>query len=608
MAVTLFKKRWHKITAITLLVFTVLVLVAAVIANRYWSPILAKRVKSELLKSTDSLYKVDFSKAELHILRGEIVIYDIKLSPDTAVYNLKKKQAQAPNTLYELRVKRLVVSHIHPFTLYFKNKLNINRITLTSPELQLSSYPNQKKDTTVKDKRTLWQKLSKTLKLVHVGEIFLNDINFKYKNYTGEKPAVSELKEMNLKATDLLIDSATQADSTRLLYCKDITTMLYNYSGKSTNGLYTYKVKSVKLSTQTSTVSIVGLDLKPISPPMFFDESRADRFTLHLDSIELNKFDYLNYHQKQSFKTSSITVSNGSFSVYSNPNGLPQKTDRVVTFPHVGIKAIKAGFNIDTLILKHIDVYYNQFNKKSGQKGYIAFNNTNGKFLNITNNKDSLAKNNLAKASVSSYFMGRGKFDLTFIFNLTDAQNSYSYKGHLGPMDLSRINPATMPLSMVKITSGKVKSLDFDIRSTNKISTGKVTLLYNNLKINLLKTDTLQTYKRKALASFFVNALIIKHDNPDDGQTVPRSANVVFHRPPNYPFFRTVWLTILSGIKPCAGVGEAKEKQAMKQMDEHEKKKLEKERKKAEKERKKAAEKLKEAKDKARKERMKRKS
>jgi uncharacterized protein YpmB len=74
MAVTLFKKRWHKITAIVLLVFTVLVLVAAVIANKYWSPILAKKVKSELIKSTDSLYMVDFSNAELHLLRGEVVI------------------------------------------------------------------------------------------------------------------------------------------------------------------------------------------------------------------------------------------------------------------------------------------------------------------------------------------------------------------------------------------------------------------------------------------------------------------------------------------------------------------------------------------------------
>ncbi|MDB5001361.1 MAG: hypothetical protein JWR76_2438, partial [Mucilaginibacter sp.] len=114
MALKFLKHKWQRISSIVLLVLVVLVLIPAVFINRYWSPILADKVKSELLASTDSLYKVDFTNAELHILQGKIVIYDIKLRPDTAIYNRKKKQGLAPNNLYELQVKKLVVSHIHP--------------------------------------------------------------------------------------------------------------------------------------------------------------------------------------------------------------------------------------------------------------------------------------------------------------------------------------------------------------------------------------------------------------------------------------------------------------------------------------------------------------
>jgi len=46
-----------------------------------------------VLSGTDSLYKVDFSSAELQILQGRIILYDITLKPDTAVYNRKKKAA-----------------------------------------------------------------------------------------------------------------------------------------------------------------------------------------------------------------------------------------------------------------------------------------------------------------------------------------------------------------------------------------------------------------------------------------------------------------------------------------------------------------------------------
>jgi hypothetical protein len=58
--------------------------------------------------------------------------------------------------------------------------------------MQVSYHINHTKDTVVKDRRTLWQKISKSLKLIHVNEIFLNDVKFKYKDYSGEKVAVSE--------------------------------------------------------------------------------------------------------------------------------------------------------------------------------------------------------------------------------------------------------------------------------------------------------------------------------------------------------------------------------------------------------------------------------
>ena len=592
MALKFLKNKWQRISSIVLLVLVVLVLIPAALINRYWSPILADKVKSELLINTDSLYKVDFTNAELHILQGKIVIYDIKLRPDTAVYNRKKKQGLAPNNLYELQVKKLVLSHMHPFTLYFKNKLNIGRITLSAPSLQVSFHINHTKDTVVKDSRTVWQKISKSLKLIHVNEIYLNDVKFKYKDYSGEKLAVSELKEMNMKATDLLIDSATQTDRSRLLYCSDITTELYNYTGKSANGLYTYTVKQVKLSTKTSKLNVQGLVLLPVKPTKFFDNSKADRFTLRLDSLQVNNFDFFTSHKYRSFNASNLLLSNGTLSVSSNPNGIKKKTDRVITFPHVAIKKIKTAFNIDTISIKRINVLYNEFSKKSNKTGTLSFNNTTGKFINVTNNKDSLKKNSITTVSLTTLFMERGRLNLSFVFNLTDAANNYSYKGHLGNFDLPRVNQATMPLAMVKITSGKVKSLDFDLHASNKITKGQVSLLYNDLNVNLLRPDTENGYSKKTLASMYANSLVISHNNPDKPGEIPRSSPVFFIRAPNSPFFKTLWQALLSGIKPCAGLGVVKEQEIKAKMSAHEKKTQQQGAKKTERKRKRAERKL----------------
>ncbi len=306
-------KKHHKIGAGVIVGLTAIVLILAFLANHYWSPILAKKVRSVVLESSDSLYRADFSSAELHIIRGQIIFYNITISPDTAVYNRRVKQHLAPNNLVSLHVKRLILDHIHPFSLYFKHKLDIGQIILSAPELDDSYQLNHTKDTVIKDHRTVWQKMSKSLRSVHIGQIFLNDVQLRYKDYSGNKVAISELKEMNLSASDLLIDSATQTDKSRLLYCKDIVAELNNYKGTSPSGLYNYKINHLKLSTLTSQLDIEGLRLAPINKDKFFNKTTKDRFDVYLDSVQLNHFDYLGYHKYRTVNTSCLFIKKGRF-------------------------------------------------------------------------------------------------------------------------------------------------------------------------------------------------------------------------------------------------------------------------------------------------------
>jgi hypothetical protein len=557
MASKFLKHKWQKVVLTCLLLVTAIVLFLAFLINIYWSPILSQRLKSVVLTSTDSLYNIDFSSAELHVLQGRIVIYNLSLKPDTAVYNRRIKKHTAPNNLVNLHVRRLILSQIHPFQLYFKRRLDIGRITLSTPDVHMRYQLNHTKDTISKDHRTVWQKVAKTLKSIHVSEIFLNDINFKYDDYSGNKLVISELKEMNLQASDLLIDSATQTDKSRMLYCKDVVFDLNNYKGKTTDGLYSYTVKRLKLSTQTSQLNAEGLTFAPTNTATFFNKTEKDRYIVKLDSLQLNNFDFLSYHKYRSLTASSLILSHGSFDLFNNPNKAQTDKDKIKSFPNMAMSGITTNLKIDTITTKHIDVSYSEHNKKSDENGTIYFYNTEGTFLNVTNNKEALQKNNITTAQLTTYFMNRGKLNLFFSFNLTDKDASYSYKGNLGPMNLSLVNQATIPFAMVKVASGKLKAFNFDIKANSKVSKGNVTLLYNDLKVTLLKSDSInQKLKRKIIATLFANIFILKHNNPDNEGEIPRSFNVVYKRPVNSPFFKTIWQTLLLGIKPAVGYDE----------------------------------------------------
>jgi hypothetical protein len=571
MALKILKHKKYRIWLIVLGTCIAVILILGLLVNLYWSPILAKKVKSVVLTSSDSLYTVDFSKAELHILRGTIVIYDISLKPDTAVYNRRKKQHLAPNNLVELHVKRLVLAHIHPFSLYFKQKLNIGEIILSAPVLNVSYQLNHTKDTTLKDNKTAWQKISKSLHSIHIGSIQLNDVQLRYKDYSGNKVAISELKEMNLSANDLLIDSATQTDRSRILYCKEIIAELKNYTGKTPSGLYTYKIKHLKLSTLTSQLNVEGLTLQPVNTAEFFNKSQNDKYTLNLDSLQLNHFDYLGYHKYRTFSASVMLIDKGALSLFNNPNrtGNP-KADKIVGFPTFALNALTTDLKIDTILVKHLNIAYSEFNKKSNQTGTLQFNNTNGQFLNVTNNKTALQKNNIAMVELSSYFMNRAKLNVLFTFNLTAKDEAFSYKGSLGPMDMQAINSATMPLAMVKITSGTLRQLNFDIHANRSAADGSFLILYNDVKVKLLKPDTTYNgFKQRLIESLYANLFIIKHSNPDKDGEPARTFNVHYLRPKNAAFFNSIWQTLLSGIKPSVGLDEKTQKATEAQMSQH---------------------------------------
>ena len=556
-----FKHKWQKITAATVLTLTAIVLILGLLVNSYWSPVLAGKVKEIVLKGSDSLYTVDFSSAELHVLQGTIVIHNITLKPDTALYRRLQKLNLAPNNLIQLHVKRLIISHMHPFTLYFRNKLDIGEIVLNEPELKVSYFKNQVKETAIKDNRTMWQKMSKTLRSIHIAEILLGDVKFKYEDYSGNKVGASELKEMNLSAYDLLIDSSTQRDKSRLLYCKNIIGELNNYEGTTASGLYSYKVKSIKLSTSKSQLNITGLLLKPVSVNAFFDKSTNDRFYLRIDSIVLNRFNFLHYQKYRILSASDLNIDGGAVQIFSNPNKSNNRSDRITTFPNVALKNMKSDISIDSLFFKRINVEYNEFNKKSGETGSVKFNNTSGRVLNLTSNATALQKNNICSVQILSYFMNRAKLNLNLKFNLTDDDDSFTYAGTLGPMDLKYVNPAAMPLGMVKITTGKLKKFSFDIRADRMDDKGKVELLYNNVTVVLLKPDSLMNnLKRKPIATLFANLFIVKHDNPDVAGSLPRIAYVRYTRTRETPFFKSVWQTLFMGIKPCAGFDTKKQK------------------------------------------------
>jgi hypothetical protein len=92
--------------------------------------------------------------------------------------------------------------------------------------------------------------------------------------------------------------------------------------------------------------------------------------------------------------------------------------------------------------------------------------------------------------------------------------------------------------------------LQFHLNATNTHAKGKLTLLYNDLSIRLLKKDDDKNkYKTKVLPTLAAG-LVVKDSNPSNGKT--RIGDVNYDRDIHRSIFQLMWKALFTGIKEVA--------------------------------------------------------
>ncbi len=548
------RHKWFK-TGLALAVLLVLTLVSAIIINFYFSPVLSAQLKKTVSRLSNGLYQVDFTNSSLHVLSGRVVIDHLILKPDTAVFNRLKKAGQAPNNVYSLAVDRIVLKHIHPFKLYFKKELDVDDLEISQPFVQADYQVLHQHDLPESSKKTLYQQIAGTMKSVHIGQILLNNISLRYQEAINHRLKTTHLKEINIKATGFLIDSASQNDKTRFNFCKDITAIFNNYSAQTPDRLYQFRAKSITFSSSRASVKIADAVFMPQKLVSAAAQSQLlqHRFSFETDSIRINHFDYKAFIGYRNLVASDITVFGGKAEVFYDRRFKKKSADSAKKGLYFLLKNVHRDIAVKALRLIDINLAYTEVSAKTQLRGVITFEQMHGSINNIITGKDTIAVNKKLTANLTANLMGYGKLDVNFHFDPADPANLLYYKGSLGPMNLVNLNPATKPLGLIQFTNGIVTSLNFDMQADPQKAAGTLTFLYHDLNVVLLKQDEKKALSRMSFISILANAFVLRRDNPTFGNP-PRVVTIAFDRPENVSYLGLLWRSVYAGIKESIGL------------------------------------------------------
>ncbi|MBB6237361.1 hypothetical protein HDC90_001982 [Pedobacter sp. AK013] len=553
-------------------IFGILILIVAfgaMFLSARWKPILTEKIKAGVYNGSHHLYRIDFKSINLNIITGSLALRDVTLIPDTSVFDSLKKKQLAPAHTFELKLKKLQISRVGILTAYFKKQIDVNEILLQQPSINMFFNKVDRKPDTIKDEKSLYEQVSKIFKSVHVKSIKIVDADFDYINKTAAKKVKNSIKHLDININDFLLDSLSGNDTTRFYYMKDASFQIAGYKSVTKDKMYAMKVDTIRGSTASKKITVKGFKLTPLYDELTFARKyniQKDRYNLSFDKIEFNGVDFIGLNTDQKLYAESLKIGPANVEVFmSRESPPPPGFDKGRNYPHMALKRLNMPTLIDTVKLRNINVKYAEFNPASKKIGSVNFKALTGNILNVTNDSLQLSKKNHALADLNTLLMGTGKLNVKIDFNLTDNNAAFTYSGNLGKFDLKNLNPLSKALGLIEIESGEVQHIDFGATGNLRSASGKLNMLYTNLKIKLL-SDNIdgEGTKKKGFLSFLANTVLVKDENPQKGKA-PRTASMTNTRINSASFFNLMWKTVFMGIKDIIGLGMVPEKNPVKQ-------------------------------------------
>jgi hypothetical protein len=533
------------------------------IAENRWKPLLQAELKELILKSTDSLYHIEYSDFDLNITSGNATVTDFKLVPDTNVYQKLVMLKKAPDNLYILGVKKLSIKHVGASKAYQDKILDLNDITIDAPSLTIIHQKLAFNDTVKIGKpKTPYQVIRKTFRQLYVKSINLNNISLNYINKLNGVTKSTALRHLDIKIDDIKIDSLSASEPDRFYYTKGIEVKIHDYHIATPDSLYYADLKQIYFSTAQRKIILDKISYLPRYGKKEFYKvvgESTDVFSLRFNRIQIEDIKLQEFLRDQKLFAGTINVDRANVDIYNNNAYHGVAKSKIGKDPHQALQKLALDMHLSRLNIYNSNITYSETDETSGATGIITFNHTNGYFLNVTNDPAIKSANPYMIAHIHTHFMNTADFRVNFKFNLAAPDGTFNYNGTLGKFDGRILDKLVKPLALVHVKSADIDKLNFNINANNYNSKGNIDFYYRNLNIQLLKkVPGKAALQKQGLISDLANTLIIDNDNPDKkGNFRPGPVNL--KREPTTSFFSFLYKGILDGLKPSVGYNKKTE-------------------------------------------------
>ncbi|RYZ29999.1 MAG: hypothetical protein EOO10_04365 [Chitinophagaceae bacterium] len=512
-------------------------------------PLFLEHMQQLLKKSSNGLYELSVGDMKLDVLASTVSLQNVNVKTNKTAFNELKKAGLLPKNIFDLSFESLLIDGVNLDDALTRKTMDYRLIKLVKPVIKV--YRQQGGKEKAKPDEDFSKRFLQDMTKLDIKHLVVEGGTIITHSPSG-KP--NRLNEVDIDMTDILLDATTRTEKNRFLFAKAAVINFSNYTTQTKDGLYTFKIGKGSIKAPQQVVSLQNISFaSPLNREQFMKRQKLAKelYNLSLSSVTLENVDWWTLFNGEELTADLLHAKGGKLSIYFD-RSLPLRS-RMGNFPNQLLAKLDFKMNLAKFNMQNLDLSYTEFNPVSKQSGTVYMDNIvlNGTNISTVNQRPMVLNG-------TALFMHTVPISAGFTFNMK-APESGAFSANisaLNPFDAKLMNSFTVPLGMMKIESGNLQKLTASMKGDQYKTNGNVTVLYKDLKLDLLEKDKdKKALDKKDVTSFFANLFVIKNDNPK-GNKPPRQETASFQRDPKGGYIMLVWKTILVGVLKTIGAPE----------------------------------------------------
>jgi len=535
-------------------VLLIILTIGYFIWRNYKYQLVNKKLDHLVTGKSKGLYQLSYQHLIIDEALGNISAEEVELIPDSLMYLTLLEQKKAPESLFYIRIPKLIISGVKTPRALLNKEISAHIIRIQNAEIEIrmgragkEKQPDFKSILASEQYRQLLGNLNSiTADSVVLENARLTLVDKESKNIRYKAEGLS------IRFAGIAIDSVTQKDSSRMIFSNDQALHCNQLDIPTKNKVYNFKISGLDYNSQTEQLHTEEIRLIPSQSETAFASANKyakDRFNMtigHLDIIHLDRQSLLH----QEIVADSLILSNASIRIFRDKSVPHDSVDRTHDYPQEAIMRLSLPVYIQKIIFRDSYIEYKEKNEKSDSSGKVAFFHVFASIKNVTNMTDSIMKDHQMRLHFESSFLNAASFTANINMRLNDRKGNFQLDAKLGEIDAVLLNPLLKPMALAEMKKGKIKELQYHMDADNTHARGKLYLKYDDLKIKLLKKDD---DKNKYKTKFFPTlaaGVILKDSNPQNDKM--RVGNIDYTRDIHRSMFNLMWKSLFAGIKQVA--------------------------------------------------------